>query len=352
MLDQEKYCLFYLKNIHGLKESLLWNYLRDGFLPSELLQQPPKEISQLINSAKQNKQSDAKIRQEFPPYQNAVSILDDNYPELLKTIFDPPLFLFHQGNLDLLKSEYLLTIVGSRTLTQYHQATLNSSIKDLANTPIIIVSGLAYGIDALAHSAALDNNLPTIAVLGSGFDDNVLYPRQNLNLAKKIITANGLILSEYPPSTKGAVYQFPKRNRILAGLSRCTMVISGAKKSGTLITAQCALDNGREVYALPGNINLTLSQGPNNLIEQGANILLTSANILQIYDLATNKTEMTIKLDSQQNQVYQLLKIQAHTLEQLQTQTKLDFQIVQQLVAQLELMNLARLNKFNQIEII
>ena len=351
-MKKEKYYLFYLKNIHGLKESVLWNYLKDGFLPSKLLEQPPKEISRLVNSVKQNRQFDAKIRDQYPIYQNALSILDKNYPELLKTIFDPPLFLFYQGNLDLLKSKYLLTIVGSRTLTQYHQTTLHSLIKNLANTPMIIVSGLAYGIDASAHSAALNNNLPTIAVLGSGFNDDVLYPRQNLNLAKKIIAANGLILSEYPPDTKGAVYQFPKRNRILAGLSRCTMVISGVAKSGTLITAQCALDAGREVYALPGNVNLNLSQGPNNLIEQGANILLASDNILQIYNLPSKKTEATIELDSKQNQIYQLLKIQTHTLEQLKTKTRLDFQIIQQLVAQLELMNLARFNKFNQIEII
>ncbi|MBT7553045.1 DNA-protecting protein DprA [bacterium] len=350
--ETEKFCLFYLKSIQGLKEVVIWKYLQDGLQAKQLYRQPPIMIAELVRQAKNDPEFNTKIQKEFELYQNAISILDKAYPDILKTIFDPPLFLFYQGNLDLLKSEYLLTIVGSRTLNNYHQATLKNLIQDLASSPLIIVSGLAFGTDALAHSLALENNLPTIAVLGSGFADSVLYPKQNLYLAKKILQQNGLILSEYPPNTKPALYQFPKRNRILAGLSRATVVISGAIKSGTLITAQCALDGAREVYALPGNINLTLSQGPNNLIEQGANILLSSDNILQIYDLEKNTMKENIKLDLQQDQVYQLLKIQAYTLEQIKNQTNLDFIILQKIIAQLEIMNLAKINKFNQIEII
>ena len=351
-MNEEKYYLFYLKSIHGLKESLIWEYLKNGFLPKQLYDQPPAAVSDLVCRAKNDTTFKEKILTEFNDYRSAICILDRAYPNLLKTIFDPPLFLFYQGNLDLLSSDYLLTVVGSRTLTQYHQATLHALIKDLSDTPMIIVSGLAYGIDALAHKVALENNLPTIAVLGSGFADDVLYPQQNLALAKQILDHHGLILSEYPPTTKAAVYQFPKRNRILSGLSRTTVVISGAQKSGTLITAQCALDNAREVYALPGNINLILSQGPNDLIYQGANILLTSQDILNTYDLKKDKQSSVLTLNDEPKQVYEILQNESLSFDKLQKKLTFSSAELNAILSQLEIMNLISLNKFNQWEII
>lgn len=347
----EKFCLFFLKSIRGLKESLLVDLIKNGFLPKEILQTPPSALQNIIAQAKNNQEFLAKIRTEFLVYQDAISILDAEYPKLLKTIFDPPLFLFYQGNLALLQSQYLLTIVGSRTLTQYHQNTLASLLADFTQTPLVIVSGLALGIDALAHQAALANKLPTIAVLGSGFAEEVLYPRQNLLLAKKIVQTDGLLLSEYPPLTKPNLYQFPKRNRILAGLSKSTLVISGAQKSGTLITAQCAIDNGREVYALPGNINFYLSSGPNELIAQGANILLTSKEILKIYDLDKTPNSNFISLDKDEQIVYQYLRQENHTFTQLQNKIQMSAGQLNKTLSQLELKNLISLNQLNEWEI-
>ncbi len=347
----EKFCLFFLKSIRGLKESILADYIKNGFSPKEILQTPPSALQSIIAEAKNNQKFLTKIRTDFLAYQDAISILDAEYPKLLKTIFDPPLFLFYQGNFALLQNQYLLTIVGSRTLTQYHQNTLASLLADFAQTPLVIVSGLALGIDALAHYKALENNLITIAVLGSGFADTVLYPRQNLLLAKKIIQAGGLILSEYPPETRPNLYQFPKRNRILAGLSKSTLVISGAQKSGTLITAQCAIDNGREVYALPGNINFYLSSGPNELIAQGANILLNSKEILKIYDLEKTSTSNFISLTKDEQNVCQYLKQENHTFTQLQNKLQIPAGQLNKTLSQLELKNLISLNQLNEWEI-
>lgn len=347
----EKFCLFFLKSIRGLKESLLADYVKNGFLPKDILHKPPPTLKNLIEDAKNNPEFLAKIRTEFSAYQNALSILDADYPKLLKTIFDPPLFLFYQGNLELLHSQYLLTIVGSRTLTQYHQNTLTTLLADFAQTPLVIVSGLALGIDAWAHQKALDNKLHTIAVLGSGFADTALYPHQNLTLAKKIVQADGLLLSEYPPETRPNLYQFPKRNRILAGLSKASIVISGAKKSGTLITAQCAIDNGREVYALPGNINFYLSSGPNELIAQGANILLTSKEILKIYDLEKTPNSNFILLTKDEQNVCQYLKQENHTFTQLQNKLQMPAGQLNKTLSQLELKNLITLNQLNEWEV-
>lgn len=351
-LQKEEFYLFYLKSIHGLKESLIWQYLKNGFLPSQLYLETPSEIARLVSIAKSDSEFNAKIRTKFLPYQEAISILNPDYPDILKTIFDPPLFLFYQGNVDLLSSDYLLTIVGSRTLTTYHLNTLNSLIQDFSHTPLVIVSGLALGIDSVAHQEALKNKLKTIAVLGSGFAEDVLYPKQNLSLAKKILEARGLIISEYPPDTKPALYQFPKRNRILAGLSKASIIISGAKKSGTLITAQCAIDNAREVYALPGNINLALSAGPNELIDQGANILLNSEEILKTYDLIKNNRQKILSLTKEQKAVYDLLKIESLSFDVLQQKLAMQASTLNKILSQLEINNLLSLNQFNQWEII
>lgn len=350
-MKKEKFYLFCLKSIPGLKEALTWEYLKNGFLPSELYHSPPPAIKYLLEKAKFDPDFKAKIRQEFPLYQNALCILDEEYPKLLKTIFDPPLFLFYQGNLALLQSEYLVTVVGSRTLSFYHQHALEKILADCRQTPLVITSGLAIGIDTLAHEQALANNLATIAVLGSGFAKTVFYPKNNFKLGQQILKHKGLILSEYPPETKPNLYQFPQRNRILAGLSKATLVISGTLKSGTLITAQCALDNGREVFALPGNINQTLNEGPNDLINQGAQIFLNADSLLKTYDLITLKQEINLDLDQNQELVYQTLQIEALSTEDLQTKLNFELATLTSVLSQLELKNLIQLNYFNQWEI-
>ena len=237
-----------------------------------------------LNFSQQIEKEFAKIKEPF------LTILDADYPPLLQNTYDPPLWLYWRGQRKLLTSSYLLTMVGSRRLTGYHQNATRQIISGLAGSPLVIVSGLAYGMDALCHRYALENNLPTIAVLGSGLGDEDIYPAANRKLAHAILAEGGLLLSECPSGTPIMPWQFPLRNRILAGLSKATVIISGARKSGALITAQVALDEGREILALPGNINVELNWAPHSLIKNGALLLDSAEDILKIYRLKTQNS--------------------------------------------------------------
>jgi DNA processing protein len=313
------------------------------------------KAGQIIQKYKNDKIWLDKIKEEFNNLKDQyISIEDPDYPDLLKQIYDPPLFLFYKGNKKLLSSQYILTIVGSRQTTSYHRQATTKIINQLQTTPLIIASGLAIGIDTFSHALALENNLPTIAVLGSSLDKSRLYPQCNIKLAEEIISNNGLLISEYPKHTKTQLHHFPKRNRILAGLSKVVIVISGAKKSGTLITAQVSIDEGREVLALPGNINQTLNQGPNHLINNGAQILLSANDILKIYNLnnITNKTESIKFSNSNTANIYKILKLEPQTIEKLAFRLKLTQEVINISISELELQGLANLNQLNQIEII
>ncbi|KRL90839.1 DNA-processing protein DprA [Lactobacillus kalixensis] len=199
-----------------------------------------------------------------------ISFFDSEYPEQLRQIYQPPLILFARGNLDLLKKE-IVTIVGSRMATDYSYQVINRLMPNLVKQDLVIASGLAKGVDSLAHEAALRNNGKTIAVVGNGL--NHYYPLQNHNLQDEIVQ-KGLILSEYLPDTPPRPFRFPQRNRILSGLSRSVIVTEAKEKSGSLITANLALQENRDVYAVPGPITSTLSEGPNKLIEAGANPII------------------------------------------------------------------------------
>lgn len=195
-----------------------------------------------------------------------ISFFDDKYPEKLRQIYQPPLILFARGDLSLLKKE-IVTIVGSRQATNYSRQVLHQLIPNLVKEKTVIASGLAKGVDAFAHEETLLSHGKTIAVIGNGL--NHFYPMQNHFLQEEII-AKGLLISEYLPDTPPRPYRFPQRNRILAGLSQSVIVTEAKEKSGSLITANLALQENRNVYALPGPITSELSQGPNQLIEAGA----------------------------------------------------------------------------------
>jgi len=191
------------------------------------------------------------------------------YPSLLKTIYDPPPFFFVRGTLPD-PARQTLAVVGSRQPSLYGKQVVRRLIEPLAQSPLVIVSGLAYGIDALAHTVTLDAGGTTIAILGSGLDDATLYPQEHLPLAKRIITQGGAVVSEFPLRTPPLKQHFPFRNRLIAGWCQGTLIIEAHKKSGSLITARAALDAGRDVYAVPGPITSLLSEGPNNLLKMGA----------------------------------------------------------------------------------
>lgn len=195
-----------------------------------------------------------------------ISFFDNEYPERLRQIYQPPLILFARGNLKLLNQK-IATIVGSRLATAYSQEVINKMVPGLVKQKIVIASGLAKGVDTMAHQAALGNNGRTIAVLGNGL--NHFYPMQNHFLQEQI-ASSGLLLSEYLPDTPPRPFRFPQRNRLLAGISESVIVTEAKEKSGSLITANLALQENRDVYAVPGPVTSVLSEGPNRLIEAGA----------------------------------------------------------------------------------
>lgn len=205
-----------------------------------------------------------------------------DYPKLLAQIPDPPKQLYCRGNIKLLNS-FCFGIVGTRKLTTYGREATEHIVSGLAGHEITIISGLAFGIDAIAHRAALDNELPTIAVLGTGVDDKSIYPNTNLPLARKILEESGLIISEYPEGTEGYKGNFPARNRIISGLSRGVLIIEAPLISGALITTKYATEQNRDVFALPGNIFAPNSKGPNMLIQKGAKPVFSAQDILGAY---------------------------------------------------------------------
>lgn len=214
----------------------------------------------------------------------------EKFPRALMEIPQPPKELYVRGILP--PEDYVyLAVVGSRKHTSYGKDVCERLIKGLKGYPIVIVSGLALGIDSIAHRAALSAGLLTLAMPGSGLDNKVLYPRSNANLADDIVRNGGCMLSEFPPTMKAELYTFPQRNRLMAGISKATLVIEAADKSGTLITARMALDYNRDVLVVPGSILSGTSLGTNKLIKQGAVPITSSEDLLEALGFEVEKSK-------------------------------------------------------------
>ena len=224
-----------------------------------------EELMDACYRAFQDDQLDQMV-QQIEQQCDVISFFDEAYPEKLRQIYRPPMVLFTRGDISLLQKE-IITIVGSRYPTKYSQDVINRLVPNIVQSGQVVASGLAKGVDALAHKAALFNQGKTIAVIGNGL--NFSYPMQNFALQEEIVQ-KGLLISEYLPGTPPRPYRFPERNRILAGLSQSVIVTEAKEKSGSLITANLALQDTRDIYAVPGPITNALSAGPNQLIEAGA----------------------------------------------------------------------------------
>jgi DNA processing protein len=207
-----------------------------------------------------------------------VAIYDEKYPRLLKEIPDPPPLLYYKGDINLAQHRQLISVVGTRYPTQYGKSALEHLLKPLIKENWIIVSGMAKGIDTLAHESAIVHEGKTIAVIAGGLFH--IYPKQNISLANKIM-ASHLILSEHPPTTPPQKWHFPMRNRIISGLSVGTIIIQAKKRSGSLITANQALEQNRQVFAVPGSIFDEHSSGTNELIQSGAKLVQDGAHIME-----------------------------------------------------------------------
>lgn len=213
-----------------------------------------------------------------------ITIENEEYPALLKEIYDPPFLLFTKGNLPK-PNEFCLAVVGSRKISKYGEMATEKIVSDLTKNGLTIVSGLAYGVDTVAHFAAVKGGGKTIAVLGTGVDKKSIYPKSNLKLSQDIIDKGGAIISEFPIEAPPLSHHFPQRNRIISGLSLGSLIVEANEKSGALITARFALEQNREVFAIPGSIFSPASIGPNNLIKQGARVVTCAEDILDALDL-------------------------------------------------------------------
>ncbi len=223
-----------------------------------------------------------------------VTIFDENYPKLLKQIYDLPTVIYYKG--EMRAEEKAIAVVGTRKITGYGRAVTEEFVKGLVEAGLTIVSGLARGVDSEAHLATIRAGGRTIAVLGGGLKN--IYPPENRSLAERIIENGGLVLSEFPPDYPSMPGNFPARNRIISGLSQGVLVVEAAEDSGSLITARLALEQGREVFAVPGPITSTLSKGPIDLIKEGARVVMNAEEILE--ELGINKVKSS-KLKVQSN---------------------------------------------------
>lgn len=208
------------------------------------------------------------------------------FPRLLREIADPPEQLYIRGAYP--SDEHLfLCVIGSRKYTPYGKAACQALIEGLRGYPIVVVSGLALGMDAIAHEAALFSGLPTVAVPGSGLHESVLYPRSNVGLAGRILRSGGALLSEFLPEHRARPENFPQRNRVMAGLSHATLIIEAQERSGTLITARLAMEYNRDVLAVPGSIFSAQSTGSHYLLRNGATPITSTQDLLDALGFET-----------------------------------------------------------------
>lgn len=294
---------------------------------------------------------------------------DLEYPKALLEIHAPPPLLYYIGNINILSSKNnFLAVVGSRDHSAYASKIVSELIPPLIENKIIIVSGLANGVDTLAHQETILNNGKTIAVLGCGLKADIIYPYNNRRLAEEIVNKNGLLISEFAPKIKPLSMNFPQRNRIIAGLSKATLVIESKTKSGSLITAYQALEQNREVLATPGNIFSEFSKGPNGLIKKGAKVILNSDDILEVYNLSSHKINKGKKRKIRNNNqtdllleseaeiiIYKLIKKATErsekiTADEIIKNTKLDTSTINSTLSILEIRNLLK-NDFGNYDL-
>ena len=271
----------------------------EGFKNSGINQKIAKEIiikrGEIDPKKEWQKLEDKKIK--------IISFNSREYPPFLKEIPDPPALLYYKGDISLM-ADKCFAIVGTRNYTEYGKEATMLFASELANAGLTIVSGLAKGIDGFCHKAVLDSGGKTIAVLGSGLDEENIYPSQNRFLAKEISNNRGLVISEFPVGTGPWKQNFPQRNRIISGLSVGVLVIEAPEKSGALITANFALEQNRDVFALPGPIFSRNSLGPNNLIKLGAKPATEAKDIIEELGLSLpEENNKELKLETEEEKI-------------------------------------------------
>ena len=274
-----------------------------------------------------------------------ISDQSELYPPLLREVTQAPTELYIRGDASLLSQEPLLAVVGSRKANHQGKQAVAHLFGPVVAAGVPLVSGLAYGIDSLAHQTCLKAGTPTIAVLGGGVDDASIYPKRHIALAHDIIAAGGAVISEYEPGTPPHLGPFPVRNRIIIGLCPAVVVVQAAERSGSLISARLALENGRDVAALPGSLADPLAWGTNRLIRDGAAPLLEPNDVFDLLKLPqpTTTTDAATDLSHltpEQRQVFEALSDEPLHSDELITHTKLTSPVLAATIVELEMHDL------------
>ncbi|MBQ1257907.1 MAG: DNA-processing protein DprA, partial [Clostridia bacterium] len=267
----------------------------------------------------------------------AIASSSSAYPARLLEIYDPPPTLYVRGNADL-DFEKAFAVVGTRTPSFDGRKTASAFTETLSENGVTIISGLARGVDTIAHESCLNAGGKTVAVLGCGL--NRMYPPENAELAERILSSGGALISEMLPDEGPQKWSFPMRNRIIAGLSEGVLIVEGRKTSGAMITAACALDASREVYAIPGSIYASLSEGPNHLIQNGAFPALSPWDILESRRWGTRpsekkKSKVSAELNENEKFIVEKLKIQPLSFDEISNMSQFSTQELNSLLTML-----------------
>lgn len=332
----------YLKEKNPLKVA---KYFEEGLKTEEIVKHKGYKEKELINLAKEELSRAAK---------QGIKILfkiEPQFPEKLKHIPYAPLFLYVKGVLDI--SSPSIAVIGSRKPTEYGKEVARKFCTALAKEKMVIISGLARGIDGIAHKSTLEVGGITIGVLGSGLD--VIYPREHETLYHQIVQKNGTIVSEFPLGTRPKKENFPIRNRIISGLSDAVLVVEAGKKSGTLITVKWALTQGKEVFAIPGNIFSSQSEGTLYLIKSGANVVTSPEDILEFFGIEKKEksraSRVTEKVSPEERRVLDALSTYPITLDELILKTNLSPSELLSILTELELKDLVEFLPGNFVQI-
>ncbi len=269
-----------------------------------------------------------------------LTIHDNNYPRLLREIIDPPFLLYVRGSRDAWQ-QHNCAVVGTRKASLYGKRATESIVQGISRAGFTIISGMALGIDTCAHKAALAEHRPTIAVLGCGIDEATIYPRANAGLAHQIIAEGGAIISEFPHSFLATRYSFPQRNRVVSGMSQCTLVIEADTESGSLITAKSAIDQNRDVFAVPGQIFSDTSRGTNWLIKNGATPVTESDDLLSHYNIesTTLKKDAIIPSNDEERMILAIMHQEPMSTDAIIEKTGLATSLVSATLVMMELQN-------------
>lgn len=345
----EEFYLMWLSRVEGIgfkRANQLLEHFGSGEAiwyaePEEIRQVLPDKMGEVLLTSRDEDQLNEWIIELEEKQIDFYSYWHPRYPKLLKEIYHPPMGIYVRGELPDDEID-TVAIIGARKCSRYGATVAYEIAKDLGKTNVIVVSGMARGIDSEGHKGILDGGGKTIAVLGCGVD--ICYPSENRELMERIVE-NGCVLSEYPPGMPAVPGNFPARNRIIAGLSKMVVVVEAGKKSGTLITADMALECGRDVYVVPGNVTSALSYGTNALIKQGCPIITEGKDILISLGIAYKKEEKekfkskaAENISAEEKEVYDLIEEETPiSAEALCRKLQKEIQEVQYILSLLEL---------------